>query len=221
MDQFAYLLGDLMLFAVWLLLFLRKPYRREMIVMSLYFTPFTLFDWWFLQDYWSPQTFLGTRFGFESFFWTFVAGGIAAVVYEEVRNKTLVRTKRAPGWMQVGLVVLFLLNFFVLREFVGVNSMYALYIVFLITTVFILLSRKDLFADVVGSGLLCGFLGLFFYLVYIAIFPGIVQAWWKLENLSGVLVLGIPLEELLFAFGFGMVAGPLYEVWQGYRLAKR
>ena len=96
--------------------------------------------------------------------------------------------------------------------------MYSLYGVFIAATIFILAQRRDLIVDVVGSGVLFGILGFVLYLIYLTLFPNIIEQWWNLKDLSGVLVFGIPLEELLFAFGFGMVAGPLYEFWQGYRL---
>ncbi len=44
---------------------------------------------------------------------------------------------------------------------------------------------------------------------------------WLLPNLSGVLVAGIPVEELLWAFGVGMVAGPFYEFFTGSYLANK
>lgn len=220
MNNFAYLAAILLLLVVWFFLLLKKPYRREMIVMSAIFTPFALLDFWFLRDYWSPETFLGTKFGLETFLFSFLIGGIAAVVYEEFRGFNLVKSLRQPTWVLTGSALILLLNFLALK-IVGVNSMYFLYGVFLAAAIFILVQRRDLLMDVVGSGLLFGLLGFVLYLIYLTLFPNIIQQWWNLKNLSGILVFGIPLEELLFAFGFGMVAGPMYEVWQGYRLAKR
>src|SRR3989344_3799099 len=60
-----------------------------------------------------------------------------------------------------------------------------------------------------------------FIMFFIFLFPGIIQAWWKLENLSGVFVYGIPLEELVWAFGMGMVGGPVYEFFMGLKFKQR
>ncbi|OGD86607.1 hypothetical protein A2870_03925 [Candidatus Curtissbacteria bacterium RIFCSPHIGHO2_01_FULL_41_11] len=109
---------------------------------------------------------------------------------------------------------------FLLFKLLGINSQYALIAVLVLAAIFILVRRKDLFMDVIGSGLCFGVLYFFLFLVYLQFFPGVINSWYKLSNISGVLILGVPLEEPLFAFGFGMVAGPLYEVWQGYRLKK-
>lgn len=220
MSNFAYLVAVLILFVVWVFLFLSKPYRREMIVMSFFFAPFALLDLFFLQDYWSPQTFLGTKFGLETFLFSFSIGGIAAVIYEKFRGLKFARSVGEKSWILGGTVLILFLNFLSLK-FVGVNSMYSLYSVFFAAAIFILVRRRDLLMDVVGSGFLFGFLGFFLYLIFLSIYPEIIKDWWKLQNLSGILIAGIPIEELLFAFGFGMVAGPLYEFWQGYRLEGR
>lgn len=216
----SYLVADLILLVVWILLFLNKSYRKEMIVMSLFFAPFALLDLFFLQDYWSPQTFLGTKFGLETFLFSFSIGGVASVIYEEFRRSKLVRFRRVPNWILVGTATLLFIDFLSLK-FIGINSMYALYVIFIVAAFMILIRRKDLLMDVVGSGIAFGLLGFFLYLIYLKLFPEIIGQWWRLSDISGILILGIPLEELLFAFGFGMVAGPLYEVWQGYRLAEK
>ena len=120
MNNFAYLAAIFLLFAVWLFLFLKKPYRREMIVMSAIFTPFALLDFWFLQDYWSPETFLGTKFGLETFLFAFLIGGIAAVIYEEFRGLRLVKSRKQPNWVLTGSAIILFLNFLALK-IVGVN----------------------------------------------------------------------------------------------------
>lgn len=221
MGQFTYLAADLILLVAWLLLFLNKPYRREMLVMSLFFAPFAFLDFWFLQDYWSPRTLFGTAFGLETFLFAFLVGGIGAVIYEEFRGLKLVRTKREPSWILTGSSLLLLFDFLILRVFIGINSMYAVYVVFIFCAIFMYTVRRDQAVNLLASGLLSGIVGFFLYLIYLYFYPDVIRVWWRLENLSGILIAGIPLEELLFAFGFGMVAGPLYEVWQGYRLAKR
>lgn len=57
-----------------------------------------------------------------------------------------------------------------------------------------------------------------FTLIYLAYFltlvmahPGYVAAVWNLEALSGRLVLGIPIEELLFAASLGAAWSGFYE----------
>ena len=51
---------------------------------------------------------------------------------------------------------------------------------------------------------------VFGVLVFLAL-PGYVGKYWTLDALSGIMVLGIPLGEYLFAFTFGLVWSSLYE----------
>lgn len=57
------------------------------------------------------------------------------------------------------------------------------------------------------------FLGLYFFyfLTLIAMYPGYVEKVWNLKVISGILIFGIPLEELLFAFSFGFLWSSIYE----------
>lgn len=217
MYQFTYITAVFIVAIVWLLLFLNKPYRKEMLVMSFVFAPYAILDLIFIRDYWNPLTFLGGKFGIETFLFAFFIGGIASVIYEEFRRAKLVRSIREPGWILFGFGSILLVTFLGVI-YSGLNSIYALFAVYIFGALFIANERSDLISDMLGSALTFGLLSFFLYLVWIALFPGVIQSWWKLENISGILVFGVPLEEILFAFGFGMVAGPLYELWQGYRL---
>ena len=60
--------------------------------------------------------------------------------------------------------------------------------------------------------------GLLFLVLYAAFMvllvlftPGYIERVWNLGDLSGVLIAGIPLEELAFGFAFGMYWSGLYE----------
>lgn len=65
------------------------------------------------------------------------------------------------------------------------------------------------------------FLGIYFvyFLTLIAMYPGYVEQVWNLKAISGILVLGIPLEELLFAISFGFIWSSIYEhiTWRKLR----
>jgi hypothetical protein len=71
--------------------------------------------------------------------------------------------------------------------------------------------RPDLWRKMVASGIL--FLLLYFvvFALFNLAFPGYVAAVWNLKAVSGVLLWGVPLEELLFAFTFGLYWSSLYE----------
>jgi hypothetical protein len=68
------------------------------------------------------------------------------------------------------------------------------------------LGRKTLLGGLLFVGLYAVFVAL---LVLFA--PGYVEQVWNLADLSGVILAGIPLEELAFGFAFGMYWSGLYE----------
>ena len=50
-----------------------------------------------------------------------------------------------------------------------------------------------------------------YFLSLIIAYPGYVERVWNLATISGILILGIPLEELMFAFGLGFLWSSVYE----------
>jgi len=48
--------------------------------------------------------------------------------------------------------------------------------------------------------------------------PDYVKNVWNFSRISGILILGIPLEELLFAFTLGMLWSSFYEHMHWYKL---
>ncbi len=221
--QYAYLFGNLfILFPVWFLLYLhRRDLRVDILIMSLVFGICgPLSELWYLQDYWQPQTITGTSIGIEDFLFGFFIGGIISVLYLEIFNKHISkkRTRNHPTrffFLFITLIILFV-SFYVF----GLNSIYASVITFLALAIFIYHKRRDLFVDQLMSGIFLAGMMFLFYLVFLYIFPDAINRWWFLKNISGVLILGIPVEELLWAFSFGLVGGPIYEFINGFRILK-
>ena len=72
----------------------------------------------------------------------------------------------------------------------------------------------------VGGLLFTVYYSIFFYSLIILV-PNYVTKVWNLPVLSGILVFGMPTEELLFAFTFGMLWSSLYEHFLWLRLDAR
>ena len=81
-----------------------------------------------------------------------------------------------------------------------------------------ILCRPDLTKKIAIGAVL--FLALYFisFLLFNIIYPGSVQKNWNLTAISGILVFGVPLEELMFAFTFGMMWSSVYEHIKWYKL---
>jgi hypothetical protein len=71
--------------------------------------------------------------------------------------------------------------------------------------------RHDLWLKMTVSG--CLFLVLYFvvFVLFNLAFPGYVAAVWNLPAISGVRLVGVPIEELMYAFTFGLYWSSVYE----------
>ncbi|HEV3245136.1 MAG TPA: lycopene cyclase domain-containing protein [Candidatus Paceibacterota bacterium] len=218
--SYAYLIGDSILLFVWLVLFaLRKDLRVQMIAMSLIVAPMgPLSELFYLRDYWDPRLIGGFRLGFEDLLFAFAIGGIAAVIYEEIfmRREKRAKVSRPRHWIMGSAC--FALAWMLLGVFAfHINSIYVSISDLLAIGIAMLAVRRDLIGDAVLSGLSVCVLLFVFDFTFLHLFPGVIQAWWQLRNLSGVLIAGVPLEELMWGFGWGFVAGPSYEFLLGLK----
>lgn len=222
MHPYAYLFGDFFFLFIWgILFFWRKDLRKEMFAMSIAGACIAPLAFVFLLDYWSPEYILG---GFpiriEDFLFAFSVGGIGAVLYESVVRKShaIMPERRAFAHQINGIFLLTLsIAAFLMWQF-RINSIYANYIIFFILFFFMIFQRRDLLLHAFFSGVLVAALMFLFYQVWIPLNPGIIQHWWKLNNISGVLIAGVPLEEIIWGFAWGMSGGILYEYICGFRL---
>ena len=223
--QYAYLIGNLaILFPIWLFLYLRrKDLRADILMMSLIFGVCgPLSELFYLQDYWNPQTITGTRIGVEDFLFGFFIGGIVSVIYLELFNKHIKRFKdKNHHWRLLFLFVAVFTFVFNALFILGINSIYASIAVFLILSLLVYYVRRDLFIDGLMSGIFLALTMLISYSVFLYVFPEAIQKWWFLHNISGILIVGIPIEELLWAFSLGLIAGPVYEFFMGFRILKK
>ncbi|MBI3984343.1 MAG: hypothetical protein HY344_00160 [Candidatus Levybacteria bacterium] len=58
-------------------------------------------------------------------------------------------------------------------------------------------------------------------LLFVWLFPGYVEAVWNLKAISGILIVGIPIEELLFAASLGAMWSSIYEHFSWYKFSKK
>ena len=210
-QPYSYLVGDGVFLLIWMLLFYwRADLRKKILTMSLLVAPLgPLSEFFYARDYWRPELLGGGRIGIEDIIFAFCIGGIAGVIYEELFGRRF--TKRhlqnhrktmfalsvfGLTWMVVGSVVL------------RYNSIYVSASGFIVIALVMLVLRHDLIKVALFSGILVGCLMFVFYLIFLSIFPGAIHQWWMLKNLSGILIFGVPLEELMWGFGWGMIAEP-------------
>ncbi|MBX3173517.1 MAG: hypothetical protein KF709_03850 [Gemmatimonadaceae bacterium] len=205
----------------WALLYWRFPaHRRAMWRSSLLTTPFGLTEPLFVPEYWDPPSLfdLAQRTGFdvESLIFCFGIGGVAAVLVAALTRRTRTaapaheRTASRHRFHRWALASPFIT--FVALLPLGWNPIYPGIVAMLVGGVASLLCRPDL-ARVILLG------GVAFVAYYAVFLVGLeasapadyIRSVWNLQALSGVMIGFIPLEEVLFAFGFGTYWSGIYE----------
>ncbi len=224
--QYSYLIGCLALLFIWLILFLwRKDTRKEMLIMSALIALLAFpANYVFSHDWWNPLTITGTLLGIEDFIIGFAGGGIASVVYEDVFKKKIKIRKKSKRVRKLELLLPFVLSLFLFFGsffILNISSFLSSVIALGIPTLLIWVKRKDLILDSIFTGILLILVSFLFYWVPEIMAPGWVSSAWNWSNLSGVIILKQPLEDMVWWFLAGLFIGPLYEYWQEGRIANK
>lgn len=226
--MYGYLIGALLSGVLWLVFFWRagKGLRRSMLTTGLLYLGSMIILFWLQKfaglffavsqtynpGYWHPDTLfdLSNRLGgasLEDGLFVFFSAGIVSVLYEFAFRKNLsVSSKKPLPWP----VAVYFLTYLVLM-FTGINPVYLLIVPALAGAVAIWILRNDLVRNSLFSGAAFTVLYAVLFVVFLWMFPGYVQANYNLGALMGVWFLGLPLEEFLYAFTFGLFWGPVYK----------
>ena len=173
----------------------------------------------FVPAYWNPPSLfeLAQRTGFdiESLVFSFGIGGIGAVLYNTFTREHLVPVtaeERQHPLHRIHLAALFVpYALFVPLYFLPWNPIYPSIVTLVTGAIASVICRPYLKGKTLVGGVL--FLGLYtmFMLGLKWVTPGYIEQVWNLPALTGGLIYGIPLEELLFGFSFGLYWTGVYE----------
>lgn len=221
--HYAWLIWSLMLLVIWGIVYfsLRESgSKKEMLVVSLWTSLMGLTEPIFVPVYWNPPSLfdLAQRTGFdiESLIFAFGVGGLAVVIYEwlfKTKHTEMSHMEKMNPrhkyhlWVLLATPVIFLL----LYLFTKLNPIYSTSIALFIGGIFTWYCRPDLKVKMSVSGGLFTVGYFLYFLTLIIVFPGYVEKVWTLKAISGVLVFGVPLEELMFAFALGFLWSSVYE----------
>lgn len=171
----------------------------------------------FVPEYWSPPSLFDLNqlagFDIESVAFQFATGGIAAAIYAALRETSptdVSERRRLPLLHRVALAVAPVL-FVTLAVTAEVNPIYIAIAALFAGTAATCMCRPDLITVMFASGLL--FVGLYFayFLTFNAVYPGYISQVWNLDAVSGRMIAQVPLEELLYAFSYGLMMASVAE----------
>ena len=215
-DQYVWFVWASAFLIPWCILFVMFPrYRKVMLWASILTAPFGLTEPLFVPAYWTPPSLfdLARRTGFdmESPIFSFALGGVAAVLYNALTGRTLVRLKDNRIHRLHRIAIVTPLVTFPILYFLPWNPIYPSIAAMFLGAVAAFACRRDLVAKTFLGGLLF----TAFYVVFLQglelLNRGYIRRYWNLPALSGAVIASMPVEELLFAFALGMYWTSVYE----------
>jgi hypothetical protein len=226
--MYEYLIWGILFGAIFFILFLlKKNLRKEMIYSGLLWLPFGALQPLFVPEYWNPHVLI--RFNgldIESFLWCFFIGGIAAVLYETAFNLKLKKIKRTAksqthAFAIYVLLVLGAIFAILIKFFTNFSVLRSSFVFALIILAYSFFSRRDLVKVSLVSGILFLVLYILILLFIDCLFPGFIINQWNFQATLGIYLIGIPLEEYIFAYLFGAMWAPIYEEIKNIKLSKK
>lgn len=219
----AYFILILPYILIWAGLFIMVPRLRPYmvwpsLVMSL---AGPLAEYWHLRDYWYPDYLFpiqirGWRFGIEDYIFCFFQTGIFTAVFEIIVSKqgwkklppvSLKSLFKITRWGAAGFLMLMLFSW------LDINSVHALNISLIILSLVFLARKPTLFFHVLPIAACSALFYTFYYpVVFIPLYPGIIEKWWNLSNTLGIQIFGIPIEESVWAFASAFFVAPLSRI---------
>ena len=162
------------------------------------------------KDYWNPLKNISvlTLFYQESIF-AFILGGIVSVIYK-------IHNRKHNNFKLINFILPIIILFSSLLIFTNglkLNSIYSSDIGFGITAFMILYIKPEFIKKSIFSGFYMTIISIIGYQIILTIYPNLINDWWLLKNISGILFLGIPIEEIIWFALFGFSFGPIYDFW--------
>lgn len=217
---------SLILLGIWFIVFFAgKKCRKKLLIVSLFTMLFGLSEPLFVPTYWHPPSLFNlaasTGFDVESLIFSFAVGGIGATLYDLIfrirHNKMSMKDMhgRRHRYHKLALASPFI-AFAILYLVTKLNPIYSATIALCIGGLATMLCRPDLSMRIIIGGFLFLTIYFIFFLSFNLAYPYALTNIWNLSSISGILILGIPLEELMFAFSFGLMWSSVYEHFNWY-----
>lgn len=209
---YAYLILVAPYMMLWLAFFiLRKDIRRKLFFSSAISALLGISEILFILNYWLPQFQtipIFTNLFVESILFTFFLGGVVSTFYQVLFKEKLFKIRINPLVTLIAplLFLTYFLNPFRVNIMVYVFT--SMFIGSLITMYLGKNSKQIIFSGLINT--------LFYSIVYFSLwyaFPEL-PASYQFQNLSGVLIGGIPIEEFLWILSFSFYWTPLYDIWK-------
>jgi len=222
--EYSYLVGAVIFWIAWAVCaVVGRAYRSEMRWGTLIAAPMALTSLLLVPEYWMPPSLFDLdqkiRIGIEDFLWAAAVGGIAAIVGEILLKENLRILRQSRQKRHYIPFAVAAVAFLALRFELQWKTMHCTIAALAICAVVLAYLRPNLVRLMLMSALSFTLLYFVLLLMVLALYPDFIRRYYTLNQLP-IFVLGVPIEELLFAATGGAVWSVAYEYVHGYRLER-
>lgn len=187
-----------------------KEERIKMIISGIGFGIMSvLFDYIFV-DYWKPK-YLIDNIHLEDFFYGFLFAGILPSIHNIIRKKRMKGKLRLNIGLSILYILILLLVFYLTVETFNLNYIYALSLTPLIIGIISYIKVKGELKDILITSFASILITIVVYNIILFIYPDAIDFHFILNNISGFKLIGVPIEEWLFAICLGVGCTYTYE----------
>lgn len=224
--KYTYLFGASLFLIPWILICIaRKDLRRLSIQVGLLFTVLGLITgyFWLTKDWWKPYTITNTVVGVEDIILGFGSGGLAACLYLSLFKKKLVESTKVDKNKRIfllGLIIAFNLALFAFLFNLNITSFLSASIIMISASGMLLIWKRELILPALINGALMTILVVPIYLIMMFLTPTVIERTWLVDNLSGICLLKVPIEDYIFFFLSGLFCFGVYPFYTDSKLEK-
>jgi hypothetical protein len=217
---YAYLFGAIIFFIPWCIVFFKKRVnRKEMLIYGIVFgiAAVLIGIRYALHDYWHPS-YLFPAFHLEDFLYGFFFGGLCTQIYFfffEIKERATKNHHPIFGFIAL---IISILSFVLITDILKLNSIIAHIIPPLLVGIYIAYKNPRTVKIQILAGFFSMIVTFLVFRTVLLISPHAVTEIWYLNNLTGLLILGIPLEEYVFAFSLGFGISLFHEFILGKQI---
>ena len=224
--MYIFVIGVSFFVVVWALMLVLVPQSRKPVMWASLGCGAAgpISEYWHRRDYWHPTYLYKIEIGnwvfdIEDYVFAFVFGGICAgtfdIIYRRTHSEPAMQIDTWGGYYRLtNLGVVCVATLFFLIDGLGINSLYAISLVFLVCTVVILYRRPEWILSTLMTAVVMAILmWVFYWGFYLRLFPGLIAEWWRPDALSGIAFLGVPVEEIIWAGAGALFGGPVLRIF--------
>ena len=180
-----------------------RKFSLSIIISSFAAVPQALLGAYFFTGYWQNPRITGGAASLEDFLFCFIAGGGAWIsVLAVLHNQISVELKFNRNMLRFMQVIITGVGSMWLLYLGGIRNFLSPYLAIAICGLLPVLIKRQYLIVWISGAVLFSIIYLIAFLIVNAIWPQFVQSW-NLTELSGRLILGIPLEEYMFSVLYG------------------